>query len=234
MALPVALLAGLVSFLSPCVLPLVPGYLGYVTGLTGVDLAKQRKGRMLLGVSLFVLGFTVVFVVLGAAVGGLGAWLSINSAWITQLLGVVVIILGIVFLGGFSLMQGEARIHAKPKAGLWGAPILGLTFGLGWVPCIGPTFAAVQALSFSGGTDALKGTLLTFVYCLGLGLPFLLIALGFRRGMGALSFFKKHKLALQRIGGGLLIVVGLLMVTGAWNYLISTMQGWIFTVRLPI
>lgn len=234
LALPVALLAGLVSFLSPCVLPLVPGYLGYVTGLTGVDLAKQRRGRMVLGISLFILGFTAIFVLLGAAVGSLGAWLSINSAWITQLMGVVVIILGIVFMGGFSFMQGEAKIHRKPPAGLWGAPVLGVTFGLGWVPCIGPTLSAVQAMSFSGGTSAAKGALLTFVYCLGLGLPFLLIALGFQRGMRALSFFKQHKLLLQRIGGGLLIVLGLLMVTGVWNYLISTLQGWIFAVELPI
>lgn len=234
LALPVALLAGLVSFLSPCVLPLVPGYLGYVTGLTGVDLEKQRRGRMFLGISLFVLGFTVVFVALGTALGAVGTWLSTNASWITQVMGIVVIVLGIVFMGGFGMFQREARIQAKPPAGLWGAPVLGLTFGVGWVPCIGPTLSAVQLLSFSGGTTAAKGALLTFVYCMGLGLPFLLIALGFRRGMGALEFFRKHKLLLQRVGGGMLIAVGLLMVTGVWNLLINQLQLWIFTVKLPI
>ena len=234
LAMPVALLAGLVSFLSPCVLPLVPGYLGYVTGLTGVDLGQQRRGRMFLGISLFVLGFTVVFVALGTALGAIGTWVSTNAGWIIQLMGVVVIVLGIVFMGGFGMFQREARIHAKPPAGLWGAPVLGLTFGLGWVPCIGPTLSAVQLLSFSGGTSATKGALLTFIYSLGLGLPFLLIALGFRRGMGALEFFRKHRLLLQRVGGGMLIAVGLLMVTGVWNLLINQLQLWVFTVKLPI
>ncbi|MCW1250054.1 cytochrome c biogenesis CcdA family protein [Acaricomes phytoseiuli] len=234
LALPVALLAGLFSFLSPCVLPLVPGYLGYVTGLTGVDLEKQRRGRMLLGISLFVLGFTVVFVLLGAALGTIGAWLSLNSAWITQVLGVLVIILGIVFLGGFSFFQREARVRMTAPTGLWGAPLLGVTFGLGWVPCIGPTLAAVQALSYSGGTSASKGALLTFVYSLGLGLPFLAIALGFRRGMGALEMIRKHRLTIQRIGGWMLIGLGVLMVTGIWNVWIAQLQGWVSTVRLPI
>ena len=234
LALPVALLAGIVSFLSPCVLPLVPGYLGYVTGLTGVDLAQQRRGRMLLGISLFVLGFTVIFVALGTALGAIGVWFSTNSPWITQIMGAFVIVLGIVFMGGFGLFQREARINAKPPAGLWGAPVLGVTFGLGWVPCIGPTLSAVQLLSFSGGSTAAKGALLTFVYCLGLGLPFLFIALGFRRGMGALEFFRKHRLLLQRIGGGMLIAVGVLMVSGIWNYLISLLQGWITVIKLPI
>lgn len=234
LALPVALLAGLVSFLSPCVLPLVPGYLGYVTGMTGVDLERQRRGRMLLGVFLFVLGFTVVFVVLGAALGSVGAWLSLNAGWMTQVLGVLVILLGVVFLGGFSVLQREARVPVQVPAGLWGAPMLGLTFGLGWVPCIGPTLAAVQALSYSGGPSAAKGALLTFVYCLGLGLPFLAIALGFRRGMGAMAVFRKHRLAIQRTGGGLLIVLGVLMVTGIWNVLVAQLQGWVSTARLPI
>ncbi|WP_285728149.1 cytochrome c biogenesis CcdA family protein [Psychromicrobium xiongbiense] len=234
LAIPVALLAGLVSFLSPCVLPLVPGYLGYVTGLTGIDLAKQRRGRMVLGITLFVLGFSAVFVVLGAAFGLVGAWLAINSVWLTRVLGVVVILLGVIFLGGFRMFQGQARISARPPAGLWGAPLLGVTFGLGWVPCIGPTLAAVQALSFSGGASAGKGALLTFVYCLGLGVPFLLIALAFRRGMGALRFFRQHKLALQRLGGSMLIVVGALMVSGVWNFLVASLQGWVTSITLPI
>jgi cytochrome c-type biogenesis protein len=234
LALPVALLAGVVSFLSPCVLPLVPGYLGYVTGLTGVDLAKQRRGRMVAGIGLFVLGFTAVFVATGAVFGQLGSWLAISSGWLTRVLGIVVVLMGIVFMGGLGIFQREARVHARPPAGLWGAPLLGITFGLGWVPCIGPTLAAVQVLAFSDGPSAYKGALLTFVYCLGLGVPFLLIALGLRRGLGAMAFFKKHRRALQATGGGLLILVGVLMVSGVWTYWISQLQIWIGTVELPV
>ncbi|MCQ1945776.1 cytochrome c biogenesis CcdA family protein [Arthrobacter sp. zg-Y1171] len=236
LAIPVAALAGLVSFLSPCVLPLVPGYLGYVTGLTGVDLQKQRRGRMFAGIGLFVLGFSVVFVALGAGIGQLGAWLKgSEQAWISQVLGLVVILLGIVFMGGMSWFQRDRKIEAKPPAGLWGAPVLGITFGLGWAPCIGPTLSAVQLLSFSGSdASAAKGALLTFVYCLGLGLPFLLIAVGFRRGMGALGVFRRHRLALQRFGGGMLIALGLLMVSGVWNQWINQLQGWLGNVTLPI
>ncbi|MDQ4492039.1 cytochrome c biogenesis protein CcdA [Sinomonas sp. ASV486] len=234
LALPVALLAGVVSFLSPCVLPLVPGYLGYVTGLTGVDLAKQRRGRMVAGILLFILGFTLVFVATGAVFGGVGRWLAISSGWLTRVLGIVVVLMGIVFMGGLGIFQREARVHARPPAGLWGAPLLGITFGLGWVPCIGPTLAAVQVLAFSDGPTAYKGALLTFVYCLGLGVPFLLIALGIRRGLGALAFFKKHRRALQVSGGGLLILVGVLMVSGVWSYWISQVQIWIGTVELPV
>lgn len=234
LALPFALLAGVVSFLSPCVLPLVPGYLGYVTGLTGVDLAKQRRGRMVAGIGLFVLGFTAVFVATGAVFGQLGSWLAISSGWLTRVLGIVVVLMGIVFMGGLGIFQREARVHARPPAGLWGAPLLGITFGLGWVPCIGPTLAAVQVLAFSDGPSAYKGALLTFVYCLGLGVPFLLIALGLRRGLGAMAFFKKHRRALQGAGGGLLILVGVLMVSGVWAYWISQLQIWIGTVELPV
>ncbi|MBP2412334.1 cytochrome c-type biogenesis protein [Arthrobacter stackebrandtii] len=236
LAMPVAVLAGLVSFLSPCVLPLVPGYLGYVSGLTGADLENQKRGRMFAGIGLFVLGFSVVFVLIGAMFGQLGAWLmGPDAAWVTQVLGVVVIIMGVVFLGGFSWFQGEAKIHAKPPAGLWGAPILGVTFGLGWAPCIGPTLSAVLALSYFDESSAAKGAFLTFLYCLGLGLPFLFIALGVRRGMGALAFFRKHRRGLQYFGGGMLIVLGLLMVSGLWGTWINELQTWFLNdVRLPI
>lgn len=236
LAIPVALLAGLVSFLSPCVLPLVPGYLGYVSGLSGADLQDQRRGRMFAGIGLFVLGFSVVFVLIGAVFGQLGAWLmGPDAAWVTQVLGLVVILMGVVFLGGMSWFQSEAKIHAKPPAGLWGAPILGVTFGLGWAPCIGPTFSAVQLLAFSDGSNAAKGAFLTFVYCLGLGLPFLLIALGARRGLGALTFFRKHRRGLQYFGGGMLIVLGILMVSGLWGNWVNELQLWFANdVRLPI
>ncbi|OMH27003.1 cytochrome C biogenesis protein ResC [Tersicoccus phoenicis] len=233
-AVPVAMLAGLVSFASPCVLPLVPGYLGYVTGLTGADLQERHRGRVLAGVGLFVLGFSIVFMLIGAVFGQAGAWLK-GAPWVSQVLGLVVIVMGVVFLGGLSRLQGERRIHARPPAGLWGAPVLGLTFALGWAPCIGPTFAAVQALSFSTGAGAVRGAWLTFFYCLGLGVPFLVIALALRRSADALAALRRHRLALQRAGGGMLIAVGLLMVSGVWNVWVAALQAWFSSsVRLPI
>ncbi|NUL44068.1 cytochrome c biogenesis protein CcdA [Citricoccus nitrophenolicus] len=234
-AVPVALLAGLVSFLSPCVLPLVPGYLGYVSGLTGADLQDQKRGRMVTGVLLFVLGFSVVFVLIGIVFSQVTIWLQGDGEWLTRVLGVVVIILGVVFMGGFDLFQQDRRIHARPPAGLWGAPVLGMTFGLGWAPCIGPTIGAVLAMSTAGSTSPGKGAFLAFVYTLGLGIPFMLIALGLRRGMGALAFFRTHRVAVMRFGGGLLIVLGLVMVTGLWNAWVIELQTWFANeVRLPI
>ena len=236
LAIPVAALAGLVSFASPCVLPLVPGYLGYVTGLTGVDLEKQQRGRMFAGIGLFVLGFSLVFMAVGAVFGQLGAWLqSSEQAWITQVLGLVVVLMGLVFLGGLSWFQRDVKIRAKVPTGLWGAPLLGVTFGLGWAPCIGPTLSAVQLLAFTDGSGAAKGALLTFFYCLGLGVPFLLIALGARRGMGALGFFRRHRITLQRTGGGVLILLGLLMVSGVWGAWVTQLQNWFANdIRMPI
>jgi cytochrome c-type biogenesis protein len=236
LAVPVAVLAGLVSFASPCVLPLVPGYLGYVTGLTGVDLEKQKRGRMFAGIGLFVLGFSLVFMAVGAVFGQMGAWLqSAEQAWITQVLGLVVILMGVIFLGKMPFFQRDMKLHTRAPTGLWGAPLLGITFGLGWAPCIGPTLSAVQLLAFTDGSGAAKGALLTFFYCLGLGLPFMLVALGVRRGMGALAFFRTHRRALQNTGGGILILLGLLMVTGLWGRWVSQLQDWFATsVLLPI
>jgi cytochrome c-type biogenesis protein len=235
MAAPIALLAGLVSFLSPCVLPLVPGYLGYVTGLTGADLQDQKRGRMFLGIVLFVLGFSAVFVLVGIVFSQVTIWLQGDGEWLTRVLGVVVIVLGIVFMGGFNRLQQDRRIHVQPQAGLWGAPVLGVTFGLGWAPCIGPTMAAVLAMSTAGSANPGKGAVLAFVYCLGLGIPFLLIALGLRRGLGAMAFFRKHRVAVMRFGGGLLIVLGLLMVSGLWTAWVVQLQTWFANeVRLPI
>lgn len=235
LAVPVAILAGLVSFLSPCVLPLVPGYLGYVTGLSGADLADQKRGRMVTGIGLFILGFTAVFVLAGSIFSQLAYWMRFEGAWLTQVLGVVVILMGVVFMGGFSFMQREAKIHRKPPAGLWGAPVLGVTFGLGWAPCIGPTLAAVLAMSSGPDASVGKGALLTFFYCMGLGLPFLFIALGLRRGMGAMKFFRRHQLAIMRFGGGLLILLGILMATGLWGVWVTQLQDWFANeVRLPI
>ena len=235
-AIPVAALAGLLSFLSPCVLPLVPGYLGYVTGLAGADLAQRRRGRMVAGIGLFVLGFSAVFVLAGVVFSQLGAVLKAERyAWVLQLLGVVIIIMGVVFLGGFSFFQRERRIHARPPAGLWGAPVLGVTFGLGWAPCMGPTLTAVLALAWGTGADATRGAVLALVYCLGLGIPFLLVALAFGRATKALAFFRRHQLAIMRLGGALLILLGLLMATGLWGRWMASLQGWFQnSVVLPL
>lgn len=235
LAIPVAVLAGLVSFLSPCVLPLVPGYLGYVTGLSGANIAEQKRGRMVAGMSLFVLGFTVVFVLIGLVFSRVIVWLQIEGAWVYQVLGLVVILLGVVFMGGFSWFQRDSRLHVQPRAGLWGAPVLGMIFGLGWAPCIGPTMSAVLLLSTAGSPSPWRGAVLAFVYCLGLGLPFILIAMGFNKSMAALGFFRRHRVAVMRFGGGLLILLGLLMVSGLWNTWVLQLQTWFANeVRLPI
>ncbi|GAA3059736.1 MULTISPECIES: cytochrome c biogenesis CcdA family protein [Actinomycetes] len=232
---PVALLAGLVSFLSPCVLPLVPGYLGYVTGLSGVDLAARRRSRMVLGAILFVLGFSVIFVLIGVLFTQATVWLRVEGGWLTQLLGAVVVLMGLVFMGAFSIFQRERKIERRPPDGLLGAPLLGATFGIGWAPCIGPTLAAVLALSTPVGGDPARGALLMLVYCLGLGIPFILISFGIQRGMKAVSFFRKHRVAVMRIGGGVLIVVGLLMLSGVWNMWVYALQDWFANeVRMPI
>ncbi|MEE1621318.1 cytochrome c biogenesis protein CcdA [Zafaria sp. J156] len=234
-AAPIAVLAGLVSFLSPCVLPLVPGYLGYVTGLTGVDLAEQKRGRMVAGIGLFVLGFTAVFVTVGVLFTQILSWFTLNSDWVSRILGVVVILMGVVFMGGFSWFQRDRKIHARPPAGLWGAPVLGMVFGLGWAPCIGPTLSAVILMSSGADPDLGRAGLLTFAYCMGLGVPFILIALGLRRGMGALRFFRSHQRAVMLAGGGMLILLGLVMVSGLWDTWVMQLQNWFANeVRLPI
>jgi cytochrome c-type biogenesis protein len=227
-AAPVALLAGLVSFLSPCVLPLVPGYLGYVTGLSGVELQERARSRMVLGASLFVLGFSVVFLLIGAVFVQATVWLRFDGAWVTQVLGVVVILMGLIFMGAFNFFQRERKIHRRPPDGLLGAPLLGATFGIGWAPCMGPTLAAVLALVVGdpGGAEHTRGAALVFIYCLGLGVPFILISLGMQRGMRTLSFFTRHKRTVMRAGGGLLVLIGVLMATGIWNTWVWALQDW--------
>ncbi|WP_218974254.1 cytochrome c biogenesis CcdA family protein [Streptomyces sp. NP160] len=220
----VAAVAGLVSFASPCVLPLVPGYLGYVTGLTGVDLERQRRGRLLLGAVLFVLGFSAVFVAAGAAFGALGAFLVGNQLELTRWMGVVVVLMGLAFLGLVPGLRGEAKVRWRPAAGLVGAPLLGATFGLGWTPCIGPTLAVVLTLATNSGT-ASRGVLLTIAYCLGLGLPFVLVALGLGRSARALDWLRRRRLVIARTGGAALVVVGVLLVTGLWGQWIGALQG---------
>jgi cytochrome c-type biogenesis protein len=227
LALPIAVAAGVVSFFSPCVLPLVPGYLSYVTGMVGADLEQTRKGRLLLGSSLFVLGFTVVFVSFGLAFGGLGSLLLSHSGIITKVLGVVTIVLGLSFMGLLPGFSRDVRVHRWPTTlGLVGAPLLGVLFGLGWAPCIGPTLAVVLTLAATEGS-ATRGAVLSVAYCIGLGLPFVLVGLAFRRTAGALGFVKRHYRVVMTTGGVMLVTVGVLLTTGVWGTLVVHMRGWI-------
>ena len=229
LAIPIALLAGLVSFFSPCVLPLVPGYLSYVTGFSAVDLADaegRRRGRMLLGALLFILGFTAVFVSEGALFGSFGNELFRYQRTIDVVTGALTILMGLAFMGfmpGFT--QRELRPHREPVVGLVGAPVLGMVFGIGWTPCIGPTLGAALNLSLDQGTAA-RGALLVSFYCLGLGLPFIVAALAFRRVLGAFAWVKQHYQLVMRIGGGMLVAVGTLLVTGWWSLLVNQLQLW--------
>ena len=222
-ALPVAAAAGLVSFLSPCVLPLVPGYLSYVTGLVGVDLEEHRRGRVLLGASLFVLGFSAVFVSEGALFGGLGSRLALHQRTVDVVLGSLTVVLGLAFMGMIRPMQREWRFHRLPQAGLLGAPVLGVLFGVGWTPCLGPTLGAVQTLAFDQASAG-RGAFLTLGYCLGLGVPFLLTALAFRQALGVFGAVKRHYAVVVRAGGALLVLIGVLLVSGAWEHLMVQLR----------
>lgn len=225
-ALPIAVLGGLVSFFSPCVLPLVPGYLSYVTGVSGTDLAQARRGRMVVGASLFVLGFSAVFVSGGALFGYFGQRLQDHSEVISKVLGVLMILMGVFFMGLMPWMtQREFRIHKRPVSGLAGAPLLGLLFGVGWTPCLGPTLTSVQTLALEQGTAG-RGAVLTLAYCLGLGLPFVLAAVAFRKALGAFGWVKRHYVWVMRIGGAMMIVTGLLLLTGVWSSMMQELQGW--------
>ncbi|MGV9250454.1 cytochrome c biogenesis CcdA family protein [Streptomyces sp. NPDC003697] len=226
LAVPLAVLGGLVSFFSPCVLPLVPGYLSYVTGVTGTDLGEARRGRMVAGASLFVLGFTVVFVSGGALFGYAGQSLQDHKDVLSKVLGALMVLLGVFFMGLMPwLTQREFRLHRRPAAGLVGAPLLGALFGIGWTPCIGPTLASVLALS-SQQSSAGRGAVLTVAYCLGLGVPFVLAAVAFRRALGAFDWVKRHYVWVMRIGGTMMIVTGVLLLTGVWDRLVQQMQTW--------
>ncbi len=219
----VAALVGLIGFLSPCVLPLVPGYLSYVAGLAGSG-QQARPRRVVGGAALFVAGFTVIFVLEGVLFGALGAAIRNHAVAIERVLGVVTIAMGVVFLGGIPFLQREWRISALPRAGLLGAPLLGAAFGLAWAPCLTPTFSAVYGLAFSQGTAG-RGAFLMTCYCLGLGVPFLLVALGVGWVSGVLSFVRRHKRVVSQVGGVLLIVIGVLLVSGLWNHWMDELRS---------
>lgn len=265
LAIPIAMLAGLVSFASPCVLPLAPGYLAYVTSLTGADLGAAApitqpvparvsvpereppsspsppvgsgnappqpppRGRVVLGAVLFVTGFSAVFVSYGLLFGGVGSWLLAHQRTIGVVLGAVVVVLGLAFAGVPGLSSAmwfnrERRPGYRPARGLWGAPVLGVVFGLGWTPCIGPTLAAVQTLAFTEASAA-RGAALSLAYCVGLGLPFVLIAWGVRWSAGLLSWTRQHHRAISTAGGVMLVAVGVLLMTGVWSQIVVWLQS---------
>lgn len=248
LALPIALAAGAVSFLSPCVLPLIPGYLAYVSGVAGagesagtrettattaadgagaaqrVRGASWERRRMVWGALLFVLGFTVVFLLVNIAAGALGTWLWQWQDLITRAMGAVVIVMGLVFMGLFSRLQGSHKLRLKPRLGLVGAPLLGIVFALGWTPCLGPTLAVVGSLALQSGSLP-RALVLGFAYCVGLGLPFVLAAFGFSWVTQTMTFFKRHIRVVNMIGGALLITVGLLMISGLWTRMMFALQA---------
>ena len=257
LAIGIAIAAGLVSFLSPCVLPLVPGYLGFLSGmapegsapapaptgaqspLAGATQTKVKpkrdagRGRLLAGVALFIGGFTVVFVTIFVLGGTVGMFFTAYSDIITRVMGVVVIGLGLVFLGAFGFAQRTLRPEIRGNAGLIGAPLLGLAMGIGWAPCIGPTMGSILALSINTG-DVGRAAVLGVAYSLGLGIPFILIAFGFGWAAKSLTFLRRHIRAINIIGGSLLVVLGVLMVTGVWNEIMSRLAAVVGSVELPL
>ncbi|WP_114046095.1 cytochrome c biogenesis CcdA family protein [Acidipropionibacterium virtanenii] len=223
-AVPVAVFAGLVSFFSPCVLPLVPGYLSYATGQSAAELAGGRR-RAVLGSVLFILGFGVVFVATGTLVGGLGRALVSHQRTIEILVGALAVLLGAMFAGLVPLGRREFRLHRLPRAGLAAAPVLGVVFGLGWTPCIGPALTVVYGLSFSQGSAA-KGAVLAACYAAGLGLPFVAAGAALARLARTVTWVKAHQRLVQRSGGVLMMAVGVALVTGWWDVAMAALRSW--------
>jgi cytochrome c-type biogenesis protein len=242
LALPIALVAGLLSFLSPCVLPLVPGYMSFLGGAVGAEaeVSTDRKvaARTVLGALAFVLGFTIVFVSFGALFGGLGAALRTHQRELSIVFGSLTVVLGLFFAGllpGANLLNREVRIHWLPRATVGGAGLLGLLFGLGWTPCIGPTLGAILGLAASSsGASALRGSVLAVVYCVGLGIPFILAAFAVERVAVVSRFIRRHAVLIMRLGGLVLVVVGLLEVTGIWASLVTSLQDHFSTFTVPL
>lgn len=230
LAIPISLVAGFLSFASPCVLPLVPGYISYLTGLTNAELlasdsSVRHRSRILLGTAGFVLGFSVLFISYGVAFGELGNWFLLHARPVSIVLGVLVVLMGASYLGWLPFAEQDLRPRWRIRDGVWTSPLLGLLFGLGWAPCVGPTLAAVQTLAFSEGS-ALRGAVLSFAYCLGLGVPFLLIGLGYRRSLAATKFLRRHSRTITRVGGALMVLIGFALITGVWNELTVWLRTW--------
>ena len=226
-ALPLAVAAGLVSFISPCVLPLLPGYLAFLSGATGRVDGKSGRGRAVLGSLAFVFGFALVFVSFGALFGGLGGSLRTHQRILEIVFGLVTVLLGMFFAGWWpsTLLQRERRVHHLPRVSVLGAATLGFVFALGWTPCLGPTLAAILGLAASSsGATALRGSILVFFYCLGLGIPFVVAALATEWMASASTWLRRHQKVIGRVGGVLLIVIGLLEVTGLWHTFVLWLQ----------
>jgi cytochrome c-type biogenesis protein len=225
LAIPVAVLAGLVSFFSPCVVPLLPGYLAYASGLGAAEVLEgdQHRRRMLAGASLFVLGMAVVYVTTGAVVGSLGNALVHHAPVIGRVLGVLIIILGLIFAGVLRIGQRDLRITRVPAVGVAAAPLIGAVFALGWTPCIGPTLGVVLNLALNEAT-ALRGMLLMFVFTLGLGLPFIIAGLAYTKMARTVGFVRRHQIWVLRLGGFVMVGVGLLLVTGWWDHLMAALR----------
>ena len=242
LALGVCVLAGLVSFASPCVVPLVPGYLSYLAAVVGVDdadgplVVKTARWRVAGSAALFVAGFTAVFVLGTVAVLGMTTTLITNQVLLQRIGGVLTIVMGLVFVGFIPALQREARFTPRQVSTIAGAPLLGAVFALGWTPCLGPTLTGVIAVaSGTDGADVARGVVLVIAYCLGLGIPFVLLALGSARAVQGLGWLRRHTRAIQIFGGVLLILVGVALVSGAWNDFIGWLRNaFVSDVRLPI
>jgi cytochrome c-type biogenesis protein len=229
LAIPIAIAAGFLSFASPCVLPLVPGYLSFISGLSHTEIQNseglnQQKSRLIVGSLGFIAGFSFLFITAGAAFGQIGNWLKANQDGLNIGLGLIVIVMGASFLGWIPASQQDFRLRLKIQDGIWTAPLLGLVFGLGWAPCVGPTLAAVLTLSFEEGP--IRGAVLALFYCVGLGLPFLLVAVAYRRSLVATKFLRTHSRAITKIGGAFLVFIGFALLTGWWERITVILQQW--------
>ena len=235
LALPLALLAGVIAFASPCVLPLVPAYLGYVGGMTTMPDSSDRaaRRRLLMGVVLFVMGFATVFVLFSVAFASVGAALRTWLPLVTQIAGAVVFAMGFVFIGQVSFLQKQLALPVRAATGLGGAPVLGVIFGFGWAPCVGPTLVAVNTLALSVG-DIPRAVILALAYSLGLGVPFILIALGLEFATKSVAFIKKHLRVVNISGGVFLMLIGVLMMVGLWTAWMSELQVWISGSVTPL